>query len=49
MTSNVLRERILTWAQARYTVEQTAKLLSQPTAKRQTVVDQERTTEKGRA
>lgn len=49
MTSSVLRERILTWAQARYTVEQTAKLLSQPTAKRQTVVDQERTTEKERA
>lgn len=49
MTSNVLRERILTWVQARYTVEQTAKLLSQPTAKRQTVVDRERTTEKERA
>ena len=49
MTSNVLRERILTWTQARYTVEQTAKLLSQPTAKRRTVVDQERTTEKERA
>lgn len=49
MTSSVLRERILTWAQARYTVEQTAKLLSQPTAERRTVVDQERTTEKGRA
>ena len=49
MTSNVLREWILTWAQARYTVEQTAKLLSQPTAERQTGVDQERTTEKERA
>ena len=49
MTSNVLRERILTWAQARYASEQTTKLLSQPTAKRQTVVDQKRTTEKGRA
>ena len=49
MTSSVPGGRILTWAQARYTVEQTAKPLIQPTAARQTVVDQERTTEKGRA
>lgn len=49
MTSSVLRERILTWAQARYTSEQTAKLLSQPTAEGRTVIDQERTTEKERA
>ena len=49
MTSSVLRERILTWAQARYTSEQTTKLLSQPTAEGRTVIDQERTTEKERA
>lgn len=49
MTSSVPRGRILTWAQARYTSELTAKPLSQPTAERRTVVDQERTTEKGRA
>lgn len=49
MTSSVLRERILTWAQARYTSEQTTKPLSKPTAEGRTVVDQRPTTEKERA
>ena len=49
MTSSVLRERILTWAQARYTSEQTTKPLSKPAAEGRTVVDQRPTTEKERA
>lgn len=49
MTSSVLRERILTWAQARYTSKQTTKPLSKPTAEGRTVVDQRPTTEKERA
>ncbi|MCT6899767.1 MAG: hypothetical protein M3Z40_01750 [Bifidobacterium sp.] len=49
MTSSGLRERILTWAQARYTSEQTAKPLCKPAAEGRTVVDQKPTTEKGRA
>ena len=49
MTSSVLRGRILSWAQARYTSEQTAKPQSKPTAEGRTVVDQKPTTEKERA
>lgn len=49
MTSSVLRGRILSWAQARYTSEQTAKPLCKPAAEGRTVVDQKPTTEKERA
>ena len=49
MTSSVLLERILTWAQERYTSEKTTKPLSKPTAEGRTVVGLWSTTEKERA
>lgn len=44
MISSILRERIVAWAEAGYTAEQTAKLIGHPTAEVQAVIDQDQTT-----